>query len=140
MSLGAIKHIMYEAPTKARLLAYISLCCPIYEYADTVWDPFQRNQIETLENIQNRAFCFISMLRRRDSTSAARDELGLQTLEKRRRHHRLSLLCKIINDNNSHQDLSSDYDEVINSLAWSTMTTRSASRGELPSVHALFTI
>ena len=38
-TLEAIKHILKQAPQKGRLLADTSLCRPILEYADTVWDP-----------------------------------------------------------------------------------------------------
>ena len=36
-TLGAIKHILKQAPQEGRLLAYTSLCGPILEYAVTVW-------------------------------------------------------------------------------------------------------
>ena len=35
-TLGAITHILKQAPQEGRLLAYTSLCRPILEYADTV--------------------------------------------------------------------------------------------------------
>ena len=35
-TLGAIKHILKQAPQEGRLLAYTSLCHPILKYADTV--------------------------------------------------------------------------------------------------------
>jgi len=34
--LGAIKHVLHEAPREGKLLAYTSLCRPILEYVDTV--------------------------------------------------------------------------------------------------------
>ena len=44
-TLGAIKHILKQALQEGRLLAYTSLCRPIPEYADTVWDPTLTNEI-----------------------------------------------------------------------------------------------
>ena len=137
MVLGAIKHILHDAPKKAQLLAYTSLCRPILEYADTVWDPTQRNQIDAIESIQNRAVRFICKLKGRESTSTAREELGLQTLENRRRDHRLSLLMKILGDEDCHQDLASAYDEIVQNNSQMSMTTRSAARGELTSIYML---
>ena len=36
--LGAIKHTIRTAPEKSKLMAYTSLCRPIMEYADILWD------------------------------------------------------------------------------------------------------
>ena len=36
---------MYNAPKKGELFAYTSLCRPILEYADVVWDPHTRTNI-----------------------------------------------------------------------------------------------
>jgi len=47
--LGAIKHILHEAPREGRLLAYTSLCRPILESADAVWDSTIAKDIESLE-------------------------------------------------------------------------------------------
>ena len=50
-TLGAITHILKQAPHQGRLLAYTSLCCLILEYADTVWEwnPTLVKEIESLE-------------------------------------------------------------------------------------------
>ena len=83
---------MYNAPKGAKLLAYTSLCRPILEYVDVVWDPHTKTNINKVEMIQNRAIRIISNLKRRaDSVSAAREQLGLDSLEERR-NHRLCLL------------------------------------------------
>ena len=52
-TLGAIKHILNQAPQEGRLLAYTSMCHPILEYADTVWDPTLAKEIESLEMLTN---------------------------------------------------------------------------------------
>lgn len=61
-TLGSIKHILHAAPKKSRLLAYTSLCRPILEYADSVWDPTLVKDIESIEMVQHRAVRFISNL------------------------------------------------------------------------------
>ena len=43
--LGVIIQSMYNAPKKGELFAYTSLCRPILEYADVVWDPHTRTNI-----------------------------------------------------------------------------------------------
>ena len=61
-TLGAIKHILKQAPQKGRLLAYTCLCRPILEYADTVWDPTLTKIIEFLKMLQHRAVRFICQI------------------------------------------------------------------------------
>ena len=50
--LGMIKRTLYNAPEKAKFLAYTSLCRPILEYAATVWDPQQKNLVHDIEMVQ----------------------------------------------------------------------------------------
>ena len=135
-TLGAIKHILHNAPKNARLLAYTSLCRPILEYADTVWDPMLNKDIESLELVQNRAVRFISRLKGRESVTEAKTKLGLQKLTDRRKSHRFALLMKILQDEDCHSNLATAYDEILQNRANTTMTTRSATRGELTSVYA----
>ena len=80
-TLGAIKHILKQAPQEGRLLAYTSLCRPILEYACTVWDPTLTKDIESLKMLQHRAIRFIERLRRRETVTEACVELGLQPLK-----------------------------------------------------------
>ena len=65
-TLGAIKHILKQAPQKGLLLAYTSLCRPILEYADTVWEPTLAKEFESLEMLQHRAIRFIARLKGRE--------------------------------------------------------------------------
>jgi len=52
--LGCIKHSLYDAPQKAKLVAYTSLCRPVLEYADTVWDPSDKRTIHDIEMVQRK--------------------------------------------------------------------------------------
>ena len=134
--LGAIKHTLHDAPKNGRLLAYTSLCRPIMEYADTLWDPCSKQTIESMEMVQRRAVRFIDRLSGRVSVSEARSKLGLSPLQDRRKSHRLSLLMRILQDEDHHDALASAYDEIIQDRSNVTMTTRSATRGEPTSVSA----
>jgi len=69
-----------------------------------------------------------------DSVFEARDELGLRSLEDRRKNHRLCLLTRILQNEDQHQSLSRAYDEIIEDRELVTVTTRSAARGELISL------
>jgi len=77
---------MYDAPKDAKLLAYTSLCRPLLDYADLVWNPAARSKVHDIELVQNSAIRFISNMKgRADSVFEARDELGLRSLEDRRK-------------------------------------------------------
>ena len=119
-TLGSIKHTLHEAPQKAKLLAYISLCRPILDYADCVWDPSSNHHSEAIEKVQNMAIRFIKGLNCRDSISKAREELQLLPLKDRRKNHRLALLMKILLKDEKHGSLSSAYDERRNNKELST--------------------
>ena len=134
-TLGAIKHILKQAPQEGWLLAYTSLCRPILEYSDTVWDPTLAKEMESLEMLQHRAVQLIARLSRRDSVTGSCSELGLQPLKQRRKNHRLSLLMKILQDEERHSTLAVAYNEITGECQKVTVTTRSAARGEITSVY-----
>ena len=80
-----------------------------------MWDPSAKSKIQDIELVQNSAVHFISSLKgRTDSVSEARNQLQLQSLEERRKNHRLSTA----------------YDEIAKDRQLVTVTTRSAARGE----------
>lgn len=134
--LGCIKSTLYDAPQKAKLLAYTSLCRPILEYADTVWDPANKLNSYNIDMVQNRAVRFIKNLKGRESVTDARLKLGLPSLQDRRKTHRLSLLMRILSDEERHDVLASAYDEIIDNRNKMTITTRAATRGEPTAIYA----
>jgi len=80
--------LMYDASKDAELLAYASLCRPILDYADVVWDPAVRSKVHDIELVQNSAIWFISNIKgRTGSASEVRSELGLWSLKDRRKKH-----------------------------------------------------
>ena len=85
--------------------------------------------------VKNRAVRFISRLKGRDSVSEAQCELGLQTLQEQRKNHRLTLLTRILQAENTHSAFSPAYEELVDDHIV-TMTTRTATRGELTSISA----
>jgi len=40
---------MYDALKDTKLLVYTSLCRPIFDYSDAVWDPAARSQVHDIE-------------------------------------------------------------------------------------------
>ena len=69
--LGAIKSMLHDASIKGKTLTYTSLCRPILEYADVVWDPVCKQTINSLEKVQTNAvkIKFITNLRGRTSVT-----------------------------------------------------------------------
>ena len=64
---------MHDVPQEAKLLAYTSLCRPILEYVNVVWDPSARNKIHDIELVQNIAKR--NLKRRTDSASGVKNQI-----------------------------------------------------------------
>jgi hypothetical protein len=133
--LGMIKRVLYDAPEKAKLIAYTSLCRPHVEYACTVWDPSSKSLQHDLEMIQNNAIRFICKIKGRESITTARDKLHIQTLSDRRKNSRQTLLLRLLSSDNNHGPLIDTYDELM-SERLSTTITRAAGRGDPPTIYA----
>ena len=84
-ALGLLRRTLHNAPSMIKSLAYKNLCRPKLEYAAEVWDPHLKKHIDSLEMIQSKAVRFIFNIRGRCGVTDAKDKLGLQTLENRRR-------------------------------------------------------
>jgi len=134
--LGCIKYTIHEAPKHAKLLAYTSLCRPLLDYADVLWDPADTTTTDQLELVQNKAIRFILGIKGRRGVTEGRTNLELPTLKERRRNHRISLLMRILSDENNNKTLSTAYEEIVNSRAQTSMMTRAAERGEPTSIYA----
>ena len=133
--LGMLRRSLYDAPPRVKLIAYLTLCRPLLEYACEVWDPFKKKDIQSLEMVQNRAVRFVKNLRGIVSVSEARDELQLETLEARRRQARHRLLNKIVGGQSVNQKV---LDSCFPSLSASPPhdhATRSIGRGVPTSQH-----
>ena len=104
-----------NAPQEAKLLAYTSLCRPILEYADIVWDPSVNSKVHhDIEQIQNKAVRFIANIRGRDdSVSVTRERLKLEFLEERRKNHGLCLLTRILQAEEQQNSLLKNHVEAM---------------------------
>ena len=56
--LGLLRYTLIDAPTKVKLV-YFALCRPVLKYGSAVWDPYENEQTNKLEVLQNKALCFI---------------------------------------------------------------------------------
>jgi hypothetical protein len=118
--LGCIKYFLHEASERGKLLAYTSLCRPILEYGDTLWDPSDNTTSDAIEHVQSQAVRFIKNIKGRRGVTEGRAQLELKPLKDRRKSHRLSLLMRILSDETRHQTLASAYDELVNSRSQTT--------------------
>jgi hypothetical protein len=71
------------------MLLYKRYVRPHLEFSSPAWSPWQRADIERLENIQRRAVGMVSGLKSKDYESRCK-EIGLQTLEERRKNQDLA--------------------------------------------------
>jgi hypothetical protein len=123
--LGLLRSTLFDAPTDLKKLAYSSLCRPLLEYASEVWDPSNKQQIHSLEVLQNKALRFIYNIRGRDvSITEIRQQHHIVTLEQRRRDKRISTLISIIENEDLHPSLSNTLSSM---LPKSSMSTRNDS-------------
>ena len=53
-TLNFIRCNLYKCSREVKTSAYISIVCPLMEYASIVWDPYQITYINSLEGIQRR--------------------------------------------------------------------------------------
>ena len=122
--LGAIKRILIKPHKKAGY--WLALACVAQ------WDPTLVKEIELLEILQHRSVWFIARLRGRESVTEACSE---QPLKQSLRNHRLSLLMKVVQDEQWHSTLLVACDEITGDRQKVTRTTRSVACGEMASVY-----
>ena len=98
-SLGMLRRNLRFCPETCRKTAYTSLVRSLLQYSSIVWDPHIQKEIEKIEGIQRRAARYIKRdcrSRNPGCVTAMLQELGLPSLQERRRQNRLTFLFKII--------------------------------------------
>ena len=98
-TLGFLRRNLRNVPEAFRKTAYVTLVRSIMEYGATTWNPYLKGDIEKLERIQNRAIRFVKKDYKSRETGAItrmREDLEIETLEKRRLSLRLILMYKVV--------------------------------------------
>lgn len=97
--LWLLRNRLKHCTTKTKLTAYTALVRPLLEYADVLWDPHTQVDINHIEGVQKKALRFIyNAYGRHVSVTNLLRQSELQTLQSRRKLHRLKLLHGIINN------------------------------------------
>ena len=96
--LGVLQRIKHLLPRDTRELFVKAMVLPILDYADVTWgDKSNTTLMNKIQLLQNRAAKLILNMPKHSSATEALDLLGWDTLEKRRRSHRLFLVFKSLN-------------------------------------------
>ena len=101
--LNMLKRNLFFAPSSVKSKAYQACVLPIIEYGSTCWSPTSIKQRNSLEMVHHNAAKFVSNIYPRKgkfehfSIHKVLNELGWNSLEKRRNQSRLIMTYKIIN-------------------------------------------
>ena len=97
--LGFLRRNLKISSPSIKAKAYKTFVRPILEYCSSVWDPYEKQHKEKLENIQRRAARYVlNKYHRTASVTTMLDTLEWLSLEDRRKKARLSMLFKIKNN------------------------------------------
>ncbi len=80
------------------LMLYKTLCAPIFDYCDIVYDCLTQRNIACLQKLQNSALCIIAQCGRICSVTELHQTYKLDTLANRRHKHCCHYSYKAIND------------------------------------------
>ncbi|KAJ8310536.1 hypothetical protein KUTeg_012401 [Tegillarca granosa] len=92
-----LRMLKYQLDRNSLLTIYKSFIRPILEYGDVIWDNCTQQDADLLESVQVECARIITGLRRNCSRTVLYFELGLESLEARRRQHKLITFYKAIN-------------------------------------------
>ena len=94
-----IRKLKYTLDRKSLETIYIAFICPVLGYADVVWDNCTQQEKHDLEKkIQLAAARVAIGTTKLVPVQKISDEIGWETLDVRRRKHKLVLFCKMYND------------------------------------------
>ena len=96
--MGLLRRNLRHCSQTCRKNAYTSLVRSTLEYGATVWDPHSKNDIDRIERVQRRGARFILQdykSRTPGVVTKMLADLGLPTLQERRKELRLTLLFKV---------------------------------------------
>ena len=93
-----MRKLKFTLDRKSLEIIYTSFIRPILEYADVVWDNCIQYEINVLEKIQIEAARIVTGTTKIVSLDKLYQETGWETLEERRKKHKLCLFYKMSNN------------------------------------------
>ena len=96
--MNVMRKFKYTLDRKSLETIFITFIRPILEYADVIWDNCTQQEKNELEKIQLEAVRIATGATKLVSVQKLYDETGWETLEIRRRKHRLVLFYKMYNN------------------------------------------
>ncbi|MEW8548207.1 MAG: reverse transcriptase family protein, partial [Candidatus Thiodiazotropha sp.] len=94
--LNLLRRHLYNCNQDVKTRAFTTLVRPHLEYSSTVWDPYFKQDIQTLEKIQRKGARFVTGdYSYQHSVTAMLDTLQWPPLEQRRKNKRLNIFYKI---------------------------------------------
>ena len=96
--MNVMRKFKYTLDRKSLETIYAAFIRPILEYADAIWDNCTQQEKNELENIQLEAARIATGATKLVSIQKLYDETGWETLETRRKKHKLTLFYKLYNN------------------------------------------
>ena len=96
--INVMRKFKYTLDRKSLETIYIYFVRPVLEYADVVWDNCTQQEKHEIEKIQLEAARIATGTTKLVSVQKLYDEIGWETLDVRRRKHKLVLFYKMYND------------------------------------------
>ena len=95
--INIMRKLKFELDRKSLQTIYFSFIRPLLEYADVVWSNCTKYESNDLEKIQNEAARIVTGATKLVSINSLLTETGWETLESRRKKHKLILFYKMQN-------------------------------------------
>ena len=111
-----MRKLKFEFDRKSLETIYFRFIRPILEYGDTIWDKCTQYEKAELDKIQNEAARIVTGTTKLVSIRNLYEETKMETLEERRRKHKLTLFYKMVN-NLSPSYLSSLVPQPVNAVS-----------------------
>ena len=92
-----LQALKFKLDRKTLEIIYLTFIRPILEYADVVWDNCYIYEVEILEKIQVEAGRIVTGATKSCSAAKIMNDLGWETLQNRRKKHRLVTFYKMTN-------------------------------------------
>ena len=96
--INIMRKLKFQLDRKSLETIYLAFVRPLLEYADVTWDNCSQYEKNELNKIQNEAARIAVGATKLVSLNALYNEIGWESLEKRRLDHKLTLFYKMLNN------------------------------------------